>query len=169
MPIPKPLLALLALVAALTATAQLPPPRPANPNPWNGTWRLDVSRSSPAAAQPGVPQAYRFTLGPGGTAAVPITWEIPELGEVVRGRTDGSPMPVHRTHPSPGLTLAVRTDGPATLVYSVFRNGKLTGGGRMMLVDNGRSWVDLTWPAEDGHDRQDLASELIYTRQQSHR
>ena len=152
-------------LAAAAATAQLPPPKPADPNPWNGTWKLDVKRSSPAAAEPGVPQAYRLTLGPGGSALTPIQWEIPELGEVVSGRTDGAPMPVHRTHPAPGLTLAVRTDGPATLLYSVYRNGKLSGGGRMMLVDDGRSWIDLTWPAENGRDRQDLASELLYTRQ----
>ena len=156
----------LALLAALTLTAaaQLPPPKPPSPNPWNGTWKLDVARSSPAAAEAGVPQAYRFTLGPSGPAAVPITWEIPELGEVVTGRTDGAPMPIRRTKPTPGLTLAVRTDGPAALTYTVLRNGKNTGGGRMMLVDNGRAWVDLTWPAENGKDRQDLASELIYVK-----
>ncbi len=157
----------LALVAALTLTAaaQFPPPKPASPNPWNGTWKLDVKRSSPVAAEEGVPQAYRFTLGPSGPTAVPITWEIPELGEVVTGRTDGSPMPIHRTHPSPGLALGVRTDGPAALTYIVYKDGKNTGGGHMMLVDNGKSWVDLTWPAENGHDRQDLASQLVYTRQ----
>ena len=35
----------------------------------------------------------------------------------------------------------------------------------MMLVDDGHAWVDLTWPAENGHDRQDLASELVYVKQ----
>ena len=31
----------------------------------------------------------------------------------------------------------------------------------MMLVDDGKAWVDLTWP----EDRQDLASELVYVKQ----
>ena len=149
------------LLVAMPLTAQLPPRKPANPNSWNGSWRLAVKRSSPAAAEPGVPQVYRFTLGPGDAAYVPIRWEIPELGEVVDGITDGKPMVVHRTKPSPGLALAVRKDGPASLVYSVYQNGKLFGGGRMMLVDEGSAWVDLTWP----DDRQDLASELVYVKQ----
>lgn len=30
-----------------------------------------------------------------------------------------------------------------------------------MLVEQGKSWVDITWPI----DRQDLASELVYVEQ----
>ena len=150
-----------ALLVALPLTAQLPPSRkPTDPSAWNGSWRLDTKRSSPAAADADVPQVYRFTLGPGDGAAVPIKWEIPELGEVVEGLTDGKPMLVHRLKPTPGLTLAVRKDGPASLVYSVYKDGKLEGGGRMMLVDNNHAWVDLTWP----EDREDLASELVYVK-----
>ena len=152
---------LLALGIVMGAHAQLPKPKPVDPNPWNGSWKLNVQRSSPVAAQKGVPQVYRLTLGPGPSPDVPIKWEIPELGEVVTGKTNGSPMPIVRTKPSPGLRLAVRTDGVASLVYSVFRNGKLIGGGRMMLVDNGSAWVDLTWP----ENRQDLASALVYVRE----
>ena len=152
---------LLALATVAGAPAQLPKPRPVDPNPWNGSWRLNVQRSSPVAAQKGVPQVYRFMLGPGPSANVPIKWEIPELGEVVTGRTNGAPMAVARTKPSPGMTLAVRTDGIVSLLYSVFRNGKLVGGGRMMLVDDGSAWVDLTWP----DDRQDLASALVYVKE----
>ena len=110
---------------------------------------------------PGVPQVYRLTLGAATSADVPITWEIPELGEVVIGTTNGAPMSIRRTEPTAGLTLAVRTEGPAALLYTVSRNGKLVGGGRMMLVDNGAAWVDLTWPL----DRQDLASALVYVKQ----
>jgi hypothetical protein len=149
------------LSGALCIHAQLPPVPPSEPNPWNGTWRLHVKRSSPAAAEEGVPQVYRLTLGTSGPSVVPIRWEIPELGEVVSGQTDGKPMNVHRTHPTPGLTLAVRTDGTRVLVYKVFKDGKLSGGGRMMLVDNGKAWIDVTWPS----DRQDLASELTYVRE----
>ena len=144
-----------------TASAQLPPPKPADPNPWNGTWKLDVSRSSPEVVKAGAPQAYRLTLGPAITDVVSLKWEIPELGEIVTGATDGKPMEVHRTTPTEGLTLGVRSEGRAQLVYSVYREGKLIGGGRMMLVDNGAAWVDLTWPL----DRQDLASELVYVKQ----
>ena len=152
---------LLALGTVVGAHAQLPKPKPVDPNPWNGSWKLDVHRSSAVAAQQGVPQVYRFTLGPGPSTDIPIKWEIPELGEVVTGKTNGTPMPVVRAKPSPGLTLAVRTDGVASLLYSVFRDGKLVGGGRMMLVDNGSAWVDLTWP----EDRQDLASTLVYVKE----
>ena len=150
-------------IAALCAHAQLPPPAPSDPNPWNGTWHLDIKRSSPAAAAEGVPQAYRFTLGPADPADVSIQWEIPELGEVVKGYTDGKPMQIHRTNPTPGLTLAVRTEGARVLNYQVFKDGKLFGAGRMMLVDGGRAWIDLTWPG----DRQDLAVELTYVKDAS--
>ena len=149
------------LCLASWGVSQLPAPKPADPNPWNGTWKLDVKRSSPAAAEEGVPQAYRFTLGPGHDGVVPIQWEIPDLGEVVKGSTDGKPMHILRNTPTPGLALGVRRDGATSLLYSVYNNGRLIGGGRMMLVDNGAAWVDLTWP----DDRQDLASELLYVRQ----
>jgi hypothetical protein len=148
-------------VTVVGAYAQLPKPGPADPNPWNGSWKLDVQRSSPVAAQQGVPQVYRLTLGPGPAADVPIKWEIPELGEVVTGRTNDTPMRIVRSKPSPGLTLAVRATGVASLLYSIFRDGRLVGGGRMMLIDNGSAWVDLTWPA----DRQDLASALVYAKE----
>jgi hypothetical protein len=140
---------------------QLPKPRPVNPNPWDGSWKLDVQRSSPVAAQQGVPLVYRLTLGPGPSTVVPIRSEIPELGEVVTGRTNNRPMPVVRSKPSPGLTLAVHPDGVASLLYTTYRHGRLIGGGRMMLVDNGSAWVDLTWP----DDRQDLASALVYVKE----
>ena len=146
---------------ALSAMAQLPAPKPTDPNPWNGSWKIDLKRSTPGVAEAGVPQVYRFSLGAGNGSVVPIQWEIPELGEVVNGFTDGKPMPVHRTRATPGLTLAVLRDGSSALTYSVYKNGVLEGGGRMMLVDNGAAWVDLTWPL----DRRDLASELIYVKQ----
>ena len=141
--------------------AQLPPMKPANPNPWNGSWKLDTKRSSPAASEAGVPQVYRFTLGPSLANAGTIKWEIPELGEVVFGRTDGKPMPIHRSTPTHGLTLAVLHDGTSGLRYHVYQDGNLSGGGRMFLVDNQTAWVDLTWPV----NRQDLASELVYVKQ----
>jgi hypothetical protein len=109
----------------------------------------------------GAPQAYRLTLGPAIADPVSLKWEIPELGEIATGATDGKPMEVHRTTPTKGLSLGVRSEGKSQLVYSVYREGKLIGGGRMMLVDNGAAWVDLTWPL----DRQDLASELVYVKQ----
>ncbi len=158
---PSSLAAFLLCAVTLTATAQLPPPKPADPSPWNGTWKLDPARSSPGVTEAGAPQAYRFTLGPGVPNIVPIRWEIPELGEVVTGKTDNQPMAIVRAKPTPGLTLAVRPDGPASLVYTVMKDGKLSGSGRMMLVDGGKAWIDLTWPL----DREDLASELVYVKQ----
>ncbi len=150
-----------ALTFAIHANAQLPAPKPLDPSPWNGSWKLSVQRSSPVAAEIGVPQVYRFRLGPGPSSNVPIKWEIPELGEVVTGKTDNVPMTISRTKSTPGLKLAVHKDGRAALLYSVFKNGKQVGGGRMMLVDDGTAWVDLTW----ADDRQDLASELVYVKE----
>ncbi|MGI4757905.1 MAG: hypothetical protein ACRYGF_13775 [Janthinobacterium lividum] len=149
------------VIASCSVLAQLPPIQVTSPNPWNGSWKLDTKRSSPAASEAGVPQIYRLTLGPAVSREVTITWEIPELGEIVSGRTDGKPMPIHRTVPAPGLSLGVLCEGTSSLQYSVYRDRKLVGGGRMFLVDNGKAWVDLTWP----EDRQDLASELVYVKQ----
>ena len=108
-----------------------------------------------------MPQVYRFQLGPGNGGVVRIDWEIPELGEVVKGSTNGQPMSVHRTVQTPGLSLGVRREGMTVLLYRVYKKGIDIGGGRMMLVDQGAAWVDLTWPG----DRQDLASELVYVKQ----
>ena len=162
---PKPKFAFACLCniwLSLGAIAQLPSMKPADPNHWNGTWKLDTSRSSPDVVKAGTPHAYRLTLGPAITDVVSLKWEIPELGEIASGATDGKPMEVHRTTPTHGITLGVRSEGKAQLVYSVYREGKLIGGGRMMLVDSGAAWVDLTWPL----NRQDLASELVYVKQQ---
>ena len=54
------------------------------------------------------------------------------------GKTDGVPMEIHRTKPSPGLTLSVIAEGPEVLIYKVARNGKHEGEGRMTLVENAR-------------------------------
>ena len=48
--------AVLAVVCCILGVcrAQLPAPKPTYPNPWNGTWRLNVLRSSSVAAEAGV-------------------------------------------------------------------------------------------------------------------
>lgn len=125
-------------------------------NPWNGTWVLDATRSTPGAKDQAA-DAYRFTLQPGGQ----IRWEIPSLGEVVTGKTDGVPMKIHRTKPSPGLTLSVTAEGPAVLLYKVARNGKPEGEGRMTLVEDGKAWVDISWP----EGQPQYAGELVYVKQ----
>jgi hypothetical protein len=125
-------------------------------SPWNGTWVLDASRSTPGAKDQAA-DAYRFTLKSAGQ----ITWEIPSLGEVVTGITDGVPMEIHRTKPSPGLTLSVTAEGPEVLIYKVARNGKPEGEGRMTLVENGKAWVDISWPA----GQPQYAGELVYVKQ----
>jgi hypothetical protein len=125
-------------------------------NPWNGTWVLDASRSTPGIKDQAA-EGYRFTLQPDGQ----IKWEIPSLGEVVTGKTDGVPMEVHRTKPSPGLTLSVTAEGPQVLIYKVARNGKPVGEGRMTLVENGKAWVDISWPA----GQPQYAGEVVYVKQ----
>jgi hypothetical protein len=125
-------------------------------NPWNGTWLLDAGRSTPGVKDQAA-DAYRFTLQPDGQ----IKWEIPSLGEVVTGKTDGVPMEIHRTKPSPGLTLSVTAEGPEVLIYKVARNGKPEGEGRMTLVENGKAWVDISWPA----GQPQYAGEVVYVKQ----
>jgi hypothetical protein len=129
---------------------------PAKESPWNGTWVLDESRSTPGAKDQAA-DAYRFTLQPDGG----IKWEIPSLGEVVTGKTDGQRMPIHRLKVEPGLTLSVKTEGSTVLIYEVSRNGKPEGEGRMTLVENGKAWVDLSWPA----GQPQYAGELVYVKQ----
>ena len=62
---------------------------------------------------------------------------------------------------SPWPELAVRKGGDASLLYLIFRDAKLVGSGRMMLVDDGTARVDFTWP----EDRRELASVLVYVRE----
>ena len=127
-----------------------------NDSPWNGTWVLDAARSTPGAKDQAA-DAYRFTLRSGGE----IKWEIPSLGEVVTGKTDGKPMPIRRPKPTSGMTLSVKAEGPAVLLYRVSRNGRTEGEGRMTLVENGKAWVDLSWPA----GKPEYAGELVYVKQ----
>ena len=143
-------------LAAALLLASLAPVTTQAENPWNGTWILDASRSSPGVKDQAA-DGYRFTLQPDGQ----IKWEIPSLGEVVIGKTDGVPMEIHRTKPSPGLTLSVIADGPEVLIYKVARNGKPEGEGRMTLVENGKAWVDISWPA----GKPQYAGEVVYVKQ----
>jgi hypothetical protein len=143
-------------LATTLLLASLPPATTSAENPWNGTWVLDASRSTPGIKDQAA-NAYRFTLQPDGQ----IKWEIPSLGEVVTGKTDGVPMEVHRTKPSPGLTLSVTAEGPEVLIYTVTRNGKPEGEGRMTLVENGKAWVDISWPA----GQPQYAGEVVYVKQ----
>ena len=143
-------------LATTLLLASLPPATTSAENPWNGTWVLDASRSTPGVKDQAA-DAYRFTLQPDKQ----IKWEIPSLGEVVTGKTDGVPMEVHRTKPSPGLTLSVTAEGPEVLIYKVARNGKPEGEGRMTLVENGKAWVDISWPA----GQPQYAGEVVYVKQ----
>jgi hypothetical protein len=143
-------------LATTLLLASLPPATTSAENPWNGTWVLDASRSTPGIKDQAA-NAYRFTLQPDGQ----IKWEIPSLGEVVTGKTDGVPMEVHRTKPSPGLTLSVTAEGPEVLIYKVAHNGKPKGEGRITLVENGKAWVDISWPA----GQPQYAGEVVYVKQ----
>ena len=124
------------------------------PSPWNGTWRLDVARSSPGA-KGGAADAYRFTLD-----RARIVWEIPSMAEVVTGRTDGQPMVIRKHGRSDGMTLRVSAEGAATLRYRLTKDGRNFGGGLMILVDDGAAWVDVTW----GPNGPPAAAQLVYVR-----
>jgi hypothetical protein len=143
-------------LATTLLLACLAPAATSDENPWNGTWFLDASRSTPGIKDQAA-DGYRFTLQPDGQ----IKWEIPSMGEVVTGKTDGVPMEVHRTKPSPGLTLSVTAEGPEVLIYRVARNAKPVGEGRMTLVENGKAWVDISWPA----GQPQYAGEVVYVKQ----
>jgi ABC-type glycerol-3-phosphate transport system substrate-binding protein len=143
-------------LATMLLLASLAPAPTTPENPWNGTWVLDASRSTPGVKDQAA-DAYRFTLQPDGQ----IKWEIPSLGEVVTGTTDGVPMEIHRTKPSPGLNLSVTAEGREVLIYKVARNGKPQGEGRMTLVENGKAWVDISWPA----GQPQYAGEVVYVKQ----
>ncbi len=125
-------------------------------SPWNGTWLLDVSRSTPGIKDQAA-EDYRFTIQPDGQ----IKWEIPSLKEVTTGKVDGQPMAIHRATPTPGMTLSVTADGPRVLLYKVAKDGKPEGEGRMTLVENGKAWIDITWPS----GRPEYALALVYVKQ----
>ena len=142
--------------AAALAVAAYSSPTLGAENPWNGTWLLDANRSTPGIKDQAA-EGYRFFLQPDGQ----IRWEIPSLGEVVTGKTDGQPMAIHRSKSTPGLTLSIVADGPRVLCYKVARNGKPQGEGRMTLVENGKAWVDISWAA----GKPEYAGEVVYVKQ----
>jgi hypothetical protein len=142
------MLAALMMIAAPTAS-------PADASPWDGSWTLDASRSSPGAGEQAA-AGYRFGVSKRGA----ISWEIPSLKEVVLGKTDGTPMVIRRAGKDSGTRLSVRAEGAATLSYRVSQGGRVVGGGRMTLVDAGKAWVDITW----GPKGPPYAAELIYVR-----
>ena len=74
-------------LATTLLLASLTPAATSAESSWNGTWILDAGRSTPGAKDKAA-DGYRFTLQPDGQ----IKWEIPSLGEVVTGKTDGVPM-----------------------------------------------------------------------------
>ncbi|MBE7218064.1 MAG: hypothetical protein INR64_06310 [Caulobacteraceae bacterium] len=151
----------IALAAALAATSALAAPAPALPpvaksasSPWDGDWVLSRTRN-PKEIQDAAADGYRFHLGADGS----IRWEIPSLGEVVVGRTDGRPMAIRRPGAA-GLTLSVTAVGPWVLLYRLDKGGRPEGEGRMTLVDQGKAWVDISQPA----GRPDLAGAVVYVR-----
>jgi len=73
-------------------------------------------------------------------------------------------MEIHRTKPTLGLTLSVKAEGPTVLLYKLARNGKPVGEGRMTLVENGKAWVDISWPA----GQRQYAGEVVYVKHDAH-
>ncbi len=143
---------LLKLALAIAAFAAFASPCRAADIAWTGTWALDQTRPEPDGAA----DAYRFTVSPDGT----LVWEIPSLGEIVRGRLDGKPMPIHRSKPTPGLTIAVTENSPRVWTYTVARNGTDAGAGRMALAADGKSWTDI--PLDHGKPVDSLL--MVYVK-----
>ena len=97
---------------------------------------------------------YTFTV----TTAGAITWQIPAIGEIATGRTNGEPMAVHRRKPTPGMMLSVRADGPLLFHYRVLKNGVIEAAGLMRLIEGGKAWIDVSWRVDKPED----AGELVY-------
>ena len=70
-------------------------------------------------------------------------------------------MIIRRHGAANGMTLSVNAEGTATLRYRLRQNGRYLGGGLMMLVDDGRAWIDVTW----GISGPPRAAQLFYVRQ----
>ena len=123
-------------------------------SPWDGDWKLDVARSS-AAAKEGAAEGYRFHVAKG-----ILRWQIPSLKEDFTMRVGGTPSAVRRGGVVQKTAIAVRGAGPAAFTYTVSVAGKPVGEGRMQLIDSGKAWVDLNWPAH----RPLLGSEIVYVK-----
>lgn len=147
-------LAVLALQPSAASAQSLPPPPLLTESPWNGDWIVSQPRNA-AEIRAAAADGYRFHIEADGR----IRWEIPSLHEVVEGRTDGQPMAIHRLRPT-SLTLSVTAEGPRVLRYTVSRNGKPEGEGRMTLVEQDKTWVDITGV----FGRPDLTSVILYVR-----
>ncbi len=122
---------------------------------WNGHWVLSPSRNTEEIKAQAA-DGYTFTIDEDGR----IKWEIPSLGEVVVGRTDGQPMEIHRPGTPPGLSLSVEAEGPRVLLYKVAKDGVPRGQGRMTLIEDGKAWVDISWP----YGQPQYAGVVIYVR-----
>jgi hypothetical protein len=147
-------LAVLALHPGAASAQSLPPPPKLTESPWNGDWVMSQTRNT-AEIRAAAADGYRFHIEANGR----IRWEIPSLHEVVEGRTDGHPMAIHRLRPT-SLTLSVIAEGPRVLRYTVSRDGKPEGDGRMTLVERDKTWVDITGV----FGRPDLTSVILYVR-----
>ena len=97
---------------------------------------------------------YTFTVTKEGA----ITWQIPAIGEIATGLTNGEPMAVHRRKPTPGMMLSVRADGPLLFHYRVLKNGVIEAAGLMRLIEGGKAWIDVSWRVDKPED----AGELVY-------
>ena len=126
----------------------------AAPSPWDGDWVLNAARSSPDAKE-NAADGYRFHVAGGR-----IRWQIPSLAEDFEVPIGGPPAAIRRKGADTGTTIAVRAAGPTAFTYAVSRGGVVGGEGRMTLVDGGKAWVDIVWPA----GKPDLASQIVYVK-----
>jgi len=82
------------------------------------------------------------------------------MAEVVRGRRDGRPMLIRRHGKSGEMTLSARKVDPNSWTYSVAKGGRRLGGGRMTLIDDGKSWVEVT----QGSTADEPGLMMVFTR-----
>jgi hypothetical protein len=74
-----------------------------------------------------------------------ISWTIPSYKETVRGKADGTPLPITGPTISPGMTVSIKQVSPHRMDYSVKINGKTLGAGYQTLAADGKSFTDTSW------------------------
>ncbi len=91
-----------------------------------------------------------------------VTWSIPTDNQIITGRFDGSDMQVAGATAPPGTTLAVRKTEPRIFDYVMKVKGSVIQYGRMMISDDGNTFVEDSWPP--GREGQKSTTVLVRYR-----
>jgi hypothetical protein len=87
------------------------------------------------------PGGYTIATAPDGT----ITWDIPDYKNTIKGKADGTPLPVSGPTAPPNMTLTLKPVGPRTFNYWVKISGKTLTIGKMTISADGKWLTDTSW------------------------